>query len=481
VNSLLAQLAIMREPFVHRLFNSGIRQPYALLGKEKLKPKRVVYLSVSTNSQLHSTSASGYHYHMASYSRLVAILYSAAVEVPSAKDYFLRNRSANVFAFVIFSIRFYVNKFPYLSHVPRKMLARSSYSEAPFHVCEMFQIYKREPSLADSCIDLICHATFRTNTTSNVHLTLHNFVCISLDYLRIRKSVEDQGVHRHKIIQFLPGLRGLPHATCYRKRLLAYVASTFKEFGDHRNKSGRTKESKQSQERGAAFRVLEIRTPFGHAICNSHAAGTEKRLAFEAAISANRSSPWYWTVQPPNRMVTRMGPCPYAAYFCLLQVSCVSSKFNLPYLNETAEYNCGCFKQLGDWTPWQSALETEVYQFSFMKSTFGVLCLRVYGLLFTISDWFSVHNILLVYSDGKQYRVRILIWEMPRHRVNADQLCVDINPRAHPTFVFALQGKFMKVHAASLSAVKEAHLPYGAYSCHSFVRRWFAELGEIFT
>ncbi|KAG5445042.1 hypothetical protein CSKR_105058 [Clonorchis sinensis] len=40
--------------------------------------------------------------------------------------------------------------------------------------CSLIHI-KRDPSLADSCIDLICHTRNRTNTTSKICETLHNF------------------------------------------------------------------------------------------------------------------------------------------------------------------------------------------------------------------------------------------------------------------------------------------------------------------
>ncbi|GAA50036.1 hypothetical protein CLF_103954 [Clonorchis sinensis] len=42
---------------------------------------------------------------------------------------------------------------------------------------------KRDPSIADSRIDLIGHTTIGNNATLNVHITLHNFVCLSLDSL----------------------------------------------------------------------------------------------------------------------------------------------------------------------------------------------------------------------------------------------------------------------------------------------------------
>ncbi|KAG5441728.1 hypothetical protein CSKR_110671 [Clonorchis sinensis] len=47
------------------------------------------------------------------------------------------------------------------------------------------QISERVPSLADSCIDLIYHTTIRTNTTSKVRETLHNFQCLSLDSILV--------------------------------------------------------------------------------------------------------------------------------------------------------------------------------------------------------------------------------------------------------------------------------------------------------
>ncbi|GAA53171.1 transmembrane protein 222 [Clonorchis sinensis] len=53
---------------------------------------------------------------------------------------------------------------------------------------EVFQIGKRDPSIADSFTDLICHTTITTSTTSNVHITLQKFVRLSLDYVSSKSS-----------------------------------------------------------------------------------------------------------------------------------------------------------------------------------------------------------------------------------------------------------------------------------------------------
>ncbi|KAG5441180.1 hypothetical protein CSKR_102720 [Clonorchis sinensis] len=42
-------------------------------------------------------------------------------------------------------------------------------------------VAERDRSLADSCIDLICLTTIRTDATSNVHITLRKFVSLPLD------------------------------------------------------------------------------------------------------------------------------------------------------------------------------------------------------------------------------------------------------------------------------------------------------------
>ncbi|KAG5444335.1 hypothetical protein CSKR_110275, partial [Clonorchis sinensis] len=42
-------------------------------------------------------------------------------------------------------------------------------------------IQKLDLSLADSCIDLICHPIIRTNTTAKISKMIHNFECLSLD------------------------------------------------------------------------------------------------------------------------------------------------------------------------------------------------------------------------------------------------------------------------------------------------------------
>ncbi|GAA53574.1 hypothetical protein CLF_110547 [Clonorchis sinensis] len=86
---------------------------------------------LSTNTQLHSTSASRHQYHMASSSRLVAILYSAVVAGSSARGYSLRNRAANVFAFVIFGIRSHGDKLPHLGHVESCSLVQPSWGSIP--------------------------------------------------------------------------------------------------------------------------------------------------------------------------------------------------------------------------------------------------------------------------------------------------------------------------------------------------------------
>ncbi|GAA56056.1 F8A1-like protein [Clonorchis sinensis] len=52
-------------------------------------------------------------------------------------------------------------------------------------------ISKRDPDLTDSCIDLISHATVRTNTPSKTRKTPHNFQCLSLDYCRQLDKIKD--------------------------------------------------------------------------------------------------------------------------------------------------------------------------------------------------------------------------------------------------------------------------------------------------
>ncbi|KAG5445405.1 V-type proton ATPase subunit C 1-A [Clonorchis sinensis] len=66
----------------------------------------------------------------------------------------------------------------------------------------MSQISKRDPSLAFSCIDLICHTTIRTNTTSKIRKTLHHFRHLSeYDLTRCGCTVYTKG--RNEFGQFI--------------------------------------------------------------------------------------------------------------------------------------------------------------------------------------------------------------------------------------------------------------------------------------
>ncbi|GAA47765.1 hypothetical protein CLF_100776 [Clonorchis sinensis] len=69
-----------------------------------------------------------------------------------------------------------------ITHLIPEMFTYGAVDEPKYDVAlTVFQIIKRDPSIADSLNGLICHATIRTNTTSNVH----KFVCLSLDYISL--------------------------------------------------------------------------------------------------------------------------------------------------------------------------------------------------------------------------------------------------------------------------------------------------------
>ncbi|KAG5448238.1 hypothetical protein CSKR_105737 [Clonorchis sinensis] len=73
------------------------------------------------------------------------------------------------------------------------------------------QVSKRSPSLADSCIDLVCHTTIRNNKTSNISKALHNFECLPWILSCVFKDCMSRSVTLH----FVGAKRTFPVPSCH--------------------------------------------------------------------------------------------------------------------------------------------------------------------------------------------------------------------------------------------------------------------------